>query len=254
MKPAQHALAFTDWETQAPLGPGCRKVRRGDVSGGGADGAPSPPSGSRQLTRGIAPGGGTPCAGPATKGATVLDAERGAAMAGRRRRHTAGRAHPREAARAVDTETPSDIVQRAKSLYKSRGLAVSYQSSRACYRVAVSRSLESVEAPRRALGPASPAPVRSRLAQHLSSVVSEGGELHEMPERGSRVRASSPGGMGLAGSAGTGTLPRGSGSQGGRRRHERIRFGIRATGLRARRDAAHLLHGCVRARRRRCGA
>ena len=83
---------FPDSASRFLPGPGCRKVRRGDESRGADDGPPSPPSGSRRLTRRIAPRGGTVRAARPAKGA------RGHGDSGRAPAH--GRAAAPRSARA----------------------------------------------------------------------------------------------------------------------------------------------------------
>jgi len=254
MRSAQRALRFPDSGSERPGRPGCRKVRRGDDSRGSADGSPSPPSGSRQHTRRIAPQGGTVCAASSAKRAGALTSARERAEPVSRGRFDQALAPLAASARAVDTRVRSDIVEKSKKLYKSRGLPVSYQSATASPRVAPARPFESAEALRCAPRAASRPGAGNRLLTRLFAVPAERPDPREAGgmERSSGVAPRS--GMGLAGFAGTGALPRGRGSRGGRRRHERVRFGVRATWLRTRRDAAHLLHGCVRTRRRRSGA
>lgn len=254
MKRAHDAPGFPDSARRYLPGPGCRKVRRGDESRGADDGPPSPPSGSRRLTRRIAPRGGTVRAARSAKGARVMATPRRTAtqpIPERSRRAPAACAEPPA---AVDTSGPSDIVEKSKKVDISRGLQVSYQSSKAPFRVAPARSPRPAEVARRAPRTSSLPDLRNWHLARLSGAASK----RPAPRKGLRLeRASSVdprSGMSLAGFAGTGALPRGSGGRGGRRRHERIRFGFRAAWLRARRDAAHLLHGCVRTRRHRPGA
>ena len=246
---------FPDAEAGCPRAAGCRKVRRGDGTRRPDDGSPSPPSGSRQLTRVIAPPGGTLRAGWRAKGASVLATRRraGAPLPRGPRGPAATRAArvaerlpaPAEALGAVDTGRPSDIVDQSKKIVIPRGLKDFYQSWTASSKAAPARFEGSagVARPISCAGPLTGAR-RDRLgasSRNLRVCAAPGEVERSMMSEALATRS----GTSLAALAGRGAVPRGSGRGAGRRRHERVRFGVGQAWVRARRDAAHLFHGCA---------
>lgn len=244
---------FPDAEAGCPRAAGCRKVRRGDGTRRPDDGSPSPPSGSRRLTKVIAPPGGTLRAGWRAKGASVLATRRRAgaplprgprkpAEAGAGR--AAGRLPARgEALGAVDRGRPSDIVDESKKVVIPRGLQVFYQSWTASSRAAPAR-LEGPAGAARPIRCAGPLTGARRDRFGASSRKLRGCAASGEVERSVMSEAlATRSGTSLAALAGRGAVPRGSGRGAGRRRHERVRFGVGQAWVRARRDAAHLRHG-----------
>lgn len=222
---------------------GCRKVRRGDETRGAGVVVPSPPSGTRQLTGGVAPRGGTMRAGSSAKRPSVMATDAAARRIGAARERVlrdALRASP-----AVDTQRPSDIVDSAKKVDISRGLRVSYQSCNVPPRTALIRLTETAAAARRA--PAAALRPSSETSRAAGSPEGASEDREERcPERS--PDGASPGGMSLAGLVQRGATPRGSGGRAGRGRHERVRFGVGQAGIRPGRDAPHLLDGRLRGR------
>lgn len=253
MRRAQHPLAFTDWVAGVPR-------RRGAAKFGGVTIPAEAPTSRRhrRQDRGNPREESHHEAAPreqvrAPKGRRSCSDARGAA--GPERFGAAPRrseaAAPRPA--AVDTKKSSDIVKKSKKLYESRGLAVSYQSSRASPRVAPVRVLEPAETGRCAPRLGSPVEASSCLPAPLSAAVSEWGGPRRMPAFVEAFGSTFSRGMGLASFAGTGALLAEGGRRGGRWCNERVRFGVGASWIRSGRDATHLA-GSVRARRGRSGA
>jgi hypothetical protein len=239
--------AFPDRECGFSAGAGCRKVRRGDGTRRPDDGPPSPPSGSRRLTRVFAPRDGTLRAASRANGASLLATpgpRRAPAPAGRLAEAISASA---EGLGAVDRERPSDIVDQSKKVEIPRGLQVFYQFETAFSQAAPARLEGPVGAARR-IPRAAPLPGTSRNhPDGASRSLRESAVPREAERSMTPETPAPPGGTSLAALAGRGALPRGSGGRAGRRRHERVRFGIGQAWVRARRDAPHLLHGCARA-------
>lgn len=255
------ALAFPDRETGFLAFPGCRKVRRGDDS---RDGSPSPASGSRRPTGWIAPPGGTAHAAEPPKGARGMATSKAIVRALLSAAPPASGAPParawsvaaRRGARcaAVDTEVASDIVDSPKKAAIPRGSTAFYPLMTGSFLAASGSCAGPAAALRHALHsslhPVAGLDLARRVARESATCVRAGTGALEAET--SRARSAS--GMRLAGFPGRAALPRGIGGRVRRRRDERIRLGIGQARLRSRRNAAHLLHGCVRARGHGSGA